>query len=398
MKVLHISNVLGKVNAGGIGDVLTAFVKYQKDRLEHLEVWHPNRIEDSQEFAEETGLPIQNIKAYRTISSNKFGFSIEMLNAVKKNINKFNIVHQHGLWLPLSIASLKLSKGKTKKIISPHGFLNANALRISPIKKGIASKLFESHNLKSADCLHACSEFERNFIRKYNLKQPIALIPNGVDCSFLEAKSDSSDFRQLHKIKEKRILFFLSRIHPSKGLPLLLECFKQLRTELKEWVIVIAGIDELEHERELKKICEKNRLNNQVKFVGPLFGQAKVNAFDASDVFILPTDTENFGIVVAQALARKKPVITTKFAPWSELEKYDCGWWIDKNEEQLKACLLQLKTISKEELNQKGENGYALIKKKYLWDTSARRSIETYKWLLAGGENPDYIDVKSMID
>lgn len=381
------------MNAGGIGEVLTAFVKHQKNWVNHIEVWHPNEESDSQEFAEETGLDINNIKAFKTIGSNKIGFSTEMIKAAANHKNDFDIIHQHGLWLPLSMASLKMGNGKAKKIISPHGFLNANALTISSKKKKLAATLFEHRNLKSADCLMACSDFEKGFIREYNLDQPVSVIPNGVHQSFVDAKGNPNEFVEKHNLQGKKILFFLSRIHPSKGLKLLIESFNKIKTEMKDWVLIIAGIDELNHEQELKNFCSQNNLNNQVKFIGPSFGQDKVNAFDASDVFILPTDTENFGIVVVQALARKKPVITTRFAPWADLEKYNCGWWINKTEAELKEVLLKINNALPEELKEKGNNGFQLVNEKYLWEAAAKRSFDTYQWLLNNGTAPSYVEV-----
>lgn len=392
MRVLHITNALGRLNSGGIGDVLGAFVGAQNNLVEQIEVWHPNDHSDSIEFAQETGIDIKQVKSFKTLGGNKVGFSPEMILKALRSRNDFDIIHQHGIWLPVSISSLLISSKKTKRVISPHGFLNKNALTISSLKKNISASLFENRNLKRAACLHACSSFEADFFRDYGLQQDIALIPNGIDDQFLQASGNAKAFKNKHKLQDQKVILFLSRIHPSKGLKLLFEVIESLKEEFKTWKLVIAGIDELNHEAELKNLAKVLNINHLIKFIGPVFGQEKVNAFDASDLFILPTDTENFGIVVAQALARKKPVITTKEAPWKDLVKYDCGWWIDKNHESLKASIKNILTLPDSELKRKGLNGYNLIKKEYLWSELAHNTVVLYKYLLNhNSKKPSFI-------
>ncbi len=391
MKVLHITNAVGKMNAGGIGDVLTAFVKHQRKLVDYIEVWHPNEKSDSEEFASATGLDIQQIHSFKTVGGDKIGFSPEMISRARRNNTSFDIVHQHGIWLPVSLATLRFNAKQTKKVISPHGFLNENALSISSKKKKLVAALFENKNLKTADCIHACSDLERDFVRDYSLNQPIALIPNGVEQDFLEAKGNPQTFKHKHGLEGKRILFFLSRIHPSKGLALLINVLAQLKSELDNWVLVIAGIDELNHEQELKELTKRLQLGEFVKFIGPTFGQDKIDAFDAGDIFVLPTDTENFGIVITQALARKRPAICTTFAPWSDLKKYNCGWWIEKTENSFLENLRKIMKLDATELNEMGMNGYRLVLEKYLWKAATDRSVKTYEWLLSSGEKPDFI-------
>ncbi|MEZ4909312.1 MAG: glycosyltransferase [Saprospiraceae bacterium] len=382
MKVLHITNALGRYNSGGIGDVLNAFVSAQNKIVEKIEVWHPNNASDSEEFAEQTGLNIEQVKSFKTVGGNKNGFSPEMILEAFKKKDDFDIIHQHGLWLPISFVGLLFHSKTTKKVISPHGFLNENALAISPIKKKLSAKLYENRNLRSSDCLHACSVFEADFFRAYGLKQDIALIPNGVEDDFVYSKGNTEAFKLKHEISDNKVMLFLSRIHPSKGLELLLRLIASVKDEFNKWRLVVAGIDELNHEAELKNLAKELEIDHLIKFVGPVFGQEKVDAFDASDVFVLPTDTENFGIVVAQALARKKPVITTTEAPWKELVDFSCGWWIPKTEVAFKDTLNMVLKLPAEELEQRGRNGFNLVKKNYLWSELTHRTIELYDYLL----------------
>jgi len=248
--------------------------------------------------------------------------------------------------------------------------------------------LFENRNLKSCDCLVACSEQEALSLRDFGLSQPIVILPNGVSESLIRKKpSNKKDlvFRLKYDIRPNtRILLFLSRIHPFKGLELFLECVLEIRDEFRKnnWMFVIAGINELSHEEELKIFVENNNINDIVRFVGPQYKQDKVDALDSANCFILPSKGENFGISIIEALARGLPVITTKTTPWKELEDLDCGWWIRRTKNDFINTLIKLFSKDENTLTRMGKNGIELVESKYTWTKVAQQSIQMYKWVL----------------
>jgi hypothetical protein len=135
-------------------------------------------------------------------------------------------------------------------------------------------------------------------------------------------------------------------------------------------------------------------LDSLIKFVGTKLGPEKINIYDNSDVFILPTFSENYGIVVAEALARRVPVITTKVIPWvelNELNELNCGLWVDNSNEGLKHGMLKILEHSSSKLREMGQKGRTLVENKYLWDRTTGRTIELYRWILHGGCKPDFI-------
>jgi len=172
----------------------------------------------------------------------------------------------------------------------------------------------------------------------------------------------------------------------------LLEAVKQSLTNT-DFILVIAGVDEGGHECELKKIVSATGLNHVVKFVGPLFDDDKVDAFAAADIFVLPTLSENFGIVVIEALSAGVPVITTKGAPWRDLVSHDCGWWTDISAHALTVALQDALQKSPSELHAMGERGHELVLSMYTWKQSALMTIELYEWLLGRREKPEFVVV-----
>jgi glycosyltransferase involved in cell wall biosynthesis len=318
-----------------------------------------------------------------------------MERAAHHQVAQISVVHQHALWTGLSrIPSMLGARYGIPTVVSPHGSLEKWALMKSGWKKRIALALYEGSNLHQASCLYACSEQEVTGFRDFGLKNPIAIIPNGIPDDWLDCRGDGQAFCSQYKIpNNKRVLLFLSRITPKKGLPMLIEALSNIREQLEDWHLVIAGADEFNHQVTIEKLINSNKLDDKVTFVGPIFGQAKRDAFSAAELFVLPTLSENFGIAVIEALGASTPVLTTKGAPWEELVNYNCGWWPDVNTAALTDALLHSLRLTPEELMLMGRRGKELVAAKYTWPASARMTIELYEWLLHRSERPDFVIV-----
>jgi glycosyltransferase involved in cell wall biosynthesis len=119
-----------------------------------------------------------------------------------------------------------------------------------------------------------------------------------------------------------------------------------------------------------------------------LSGQSKASALSNADLFVLPTHSENFGMVIAESLAHAVPAITTKEAPWEDLVKYGCGWWIEDNQQALATALVEGMQLSDRERKEMGMKGRLLVKTKYSWDFVADEMSKVYRWILGGGTVP----------
>ena len=260
------------------------------------------------------------------------------------------------------------------------------SLNQSKFKKLVALKFFQRKDLQHAACIHVTSEMEMNSIRKMGLKNPVAIIPNGVNIRDFSSKIP-------HKTNPRKKILFLSRIHAKKGIENLIEAWELISSEnRKNWQIEIVGNGDEAYIKKLKKIVINKKIENQINFMAPVFGKSKIDLFRDANLFVLPTYSENFGIVVAEALASFTPVITTKGTPWNELEKRNCGWWIDIGVIPLKKALEEALKKSDDQLIEMGLNGRNLINEKYSMDSVANKMILLYKWIKYNKQKPDFIN------
>jgi glycosyltransferase involved in cell wall biosynthesis len=300
------------------------------------------------------------------------------------------------LWLHYGRIARQLGKKRSVPvIIHPHGMLEPWALRRSSWKKQVTGRLWEYENLQRASCLRVTSESELRAARSFGLKNPLALIPNGIDVedySSLPTPGEAATLLEattlLPEHEGKRVLLFLSRVHPKKGLAMLLRAWHALGLERRDWLLLIAGPDQGGHLDELKQLVDDLKLARSVVFTGALFGQQKLAAYARADLFILPSYSENFGVAVAEALAAGLPVITTRGTPWKGLEAQGCGWWTEATSEGLAEYLRVALSLSQSELARMGAKGRQWMKRDFSWEQLAAQMIEVCEWTLGGGPAP----------
>ena len=230
------------------------------------------------------------------------------------------LIHSHGLWTPVNHwASVAARRKSMPLIIQPRGMLEPWALSHKALKKRIAMALFQRRDLESARLLIATAAMEYESIRALGLRQPVAVIPNGVLFGPATGPIDAA-IAPLPRRRECTALF-LSRVHPKKGILNLLNAWAEVAPQ--GWRLQIAGPDEGGHLADVMALARKRGIDHAVEYLGELAGEAKAQAFLNADLFVLPTFSENFGVVVAEALAHGLPVITTRGAPWADLEIFE---------------------------------------------------------------------------
>jgi len=312
---------------------------------------------------------------------------------IESTKNNTDLINNHGLWMFPNFYARKAAKiNKLPLIISTHGMLEEWSLNRSWLKKKIIWNLWEFENLKSAVAFKVTSKSEALSIRRLGFKQPIAIIPYCLETTkFLrqdcERKVLEDDFP---KLRNKKWALFMSRIDPKKGLMELVEAWKELSSEFADWHLVIAGPDLIGYGNKVKFLVKKLSLENSITFTGMLSGNVKECAFINSEFLVLPTHSENFGMVINESLSRSLPVITTKEAPWPEIEIYNCGWWIEDNEFALKDALIKAMSNSTLELKEMGVRGRKLIEDKYNPIYLTQSYIDLLSWVVNGGKPPQF--------
>lgn len=300
-----------------------------------------------------------------------------------------DIIHSQGIWMYNSkVALYGKRKLHTKTIITPRGMLDPWAIKNSHWKKIIAGRLFENENLKNADCIHALNYSEYESIRAYGLKNPVAIIPNGFN---IPEKVEHD------RNKEKKVLLFIGRIHPKKGIAELLDglhIVKESNPELLDlWQVRIAGWDQLRHTDELKARCGEYGLNDVVTFIGPVLGKDKETELCKADAFVLTSFSEGLPMSVLEAWAYRLPVVMTDQCNLPDGFEDNAAIRVTTASQSIAEGLEQLFSMSDAERTAIGENGYELVKRDYTWDGIADKTIQLYQWLLKGGEKPEFVMV-----
>jgi len=284
---------------------------------------------------------------------------------------KPDIVHINGIWSPQNWAFQKVAQElKIKVVLSPHGMLESWILAHNPWKKKTALFLFQNTAIEKVDYIHATAQMEKDSIAKLGFNNSVAIIPNGIDLGEITKVKTSYGSKKM---------VFLSRIHPKKGIELLLEAWRTADT--RDWLLEIAGNGDQNY---IQSLTESAKDLKNVYFVGAQYGEDKWDFMRSADVMVLPTHSENFGIVVAEALAVGLPVITTTGTPWSDLKEYNCGWWIDLSVLNLKSSLIKIFDLPIETLEKMGNNGKELVQKKYDITAIGKNMVELYNTILKG--------------
>lgn len=355
MKVLHYIPSMAR-NLGGVATYLSILSGELGQRCELVVVTS----------AQKNDLPVRNC---RVVDIEGFSFTDAGLSLSWGGIKRFtalcgrildeekpDVVHINGIWsLDRWLMQREALRRGIRTYIMPHGMLEPWILhRHYWTRKLPALILYERKALQSAVCLIATAESERKNLERLKAnKAEVPVVANGIDVSQIPMKTSWT--------KRKKILY-VSRIHVKKGIELLLDVAADLRELLEGYDIIIAGEGEPEYVETLKRKARESRLS--VQFVGGVYGAEKWRTFQEADFFVLPTNSENFGYVIAESLACGTPVITTHGAPWADIEGR-CGFWIERTEEELRKAMTTMMRKKPEELERMGREGRRLIEEQY---------------------------------
>ncbi len=307
-----------------------------------------------------------------------------------RQVDEADGIHIHGLWEQSSTVSASLARRLRKPyVVSAHGMLEPWALNNKRWKKVFYSALVERPMVQNASCLHALTQAEVNSYREYGAANPVAVIPNGVD---LPESTDSSSFLAGHpELAGKRLILFLGRLHPKKGLDLLLQAWASLEHIWPEAHIVIAGPDCNGTQAALEAQITSLGLRN-VLFTGMLSGAAKWNALAASECFVLPSHSEGLSMGILEAMGMGLPVIATRPCNMPEITTFKTGWEIEPQAGELATALQHFLCDSPENNCARGLRGRMLVQERYSWARVGRSMTELYTWL-RGGPKPRSCEV-----
>ena len=291
-----------------------------------------------------------------------------------------NIFHDHGVWQPFN-HSVALVAGQlgAKRVVSPRGMLMKWSMRRSTARKSLLWRLFQREDLASADGFVATSGEEAADIRQLGFTQPVAVIPNAVRLPSADATVS----------KVGRTAVFLSRIHPKKGLINLVNAWSLASP--KGWRLIIAGPDEAGHSNQVRTEISRLGLNEVIEVRGEVPESDKFRFLAQSDFAVLPSESENFGMVVAEAMSVGVPVIASTGTPWATLRDGGLGWWVKNSPVDLASAIEEAVALSPDGLRRMGQAGRRFVEENYSWSAVAASTSRFYLWLLGAGEAPDFV-------
>jgi glycosyltransferase involved in cell wall biosynthesis len=289
-----------------------------------------------------------------------------------------DVLHTHGLWMMTNVyPGWVAKKHGIPLVVSPRGTFTEYAMASGSRMKRVFWPLVQRRALEAVSFFHATSQAEYQDIRRMGFRQPVAVIPNGVDVPAAE--------RQVNQ--GARTLLYLGRLHPEKGLDVLLMAWRTVAARFPDWQLRIVGPGTGGYLAELTSLVSRLEIP-RVDFAGPRYKADKVAEYRSASLYVLASPSENFGMTVAEALAAGTPAIVTKGAPWQRLESLGAGWWVEFSVESLAGALEDALACTPDVLREKGDRARQWMVRDFSWSEIAAQMTCCYRWLVEGGALP----------
>lgn len=380
---LFLTTGLSRKDGGpflSVSGLAKAVMKTRRSRVSVLGAYR-NAAEWEVDSEQWQPLPVTAVQSRGVATAGPLAAALRSVVSSAQSKRRRLIIHSSGLWDSASLAvSLSGVAGLVPLVMSPRGMLEPWALSHHRLRKRLALLTWQQKQLQSAAMLHATSDLEHQSIRSFGLRNPVCVIPNGVEIPPHAHKPTVGRSRSLRRC------VFLSRLHPKKGIPLLLEAWAQAQPP--GWKLEIAGAAANGYDRELARQIADVGLQN-VRLVGEKTGTQKWEFLAEADLFILPSYSENFGIAVAEAMAMGLPVITTHGTPWEVLSERHLGWWVAPDVAPLTRAIREATAEPAAALAARGAKASDYARATFGWSGIGERMVNCYGWLLGERDKPD---------
>ena len=285
-------------------------------------------------------------------------------------IRRADIVHLSATYSFPTLPVLAMARILSKPLVwTPHGAMIPWKDTRKRILKSLWNRVCGLLLERARSIIHVASEREAAGARSALGEADIRVIPFGISISAIERKRAARD-RPLH-------LIYLGRLDPIKAVDNLLRALALPQARFA--TLSVCGTGTVEYEASLHALASHLGLDGRVRFEGHVEARAKEEQFARADVLVLPSHTENFGYVVAEALARGVPVIASKGTPWEGVERHGCGMWVDNSPEALADAINELPSM---DLTGMGEGGKRWVTEWLSWPVIAAEMTAAYEGLL----------------
>lgn len=316
---------------------------------------------------------------------NKYGpYSLHYSPGVSKYLKStehIDVASFQNLWLwNCAKAAQYCSNVGVPYMIAPRGTMNQVAMNVSQYKKIIAKYWFAKQFIDAAHCFQALTPKEYEAIRAYGIRQPIAVIPNGI--SIPNGNPPSKDLLPtiLHG---KKIMLFLGRLHPIKNIENLLKGWAALKDNQRaDWHLVIAGSGTPSYEKELTKLCAKLKITDQVLFPGFIAESEKSKWFGNADAFVLPSFSEGMPMAALEAMSYRIPCIFSSACNIPDAFVANAALECDTTCTSITITLEEMISKDEGQIKNMQKNALALVEQKFSWNIVANQLVEVYQWMI----------------
>lgn len=359
------------------------------DEGHEVSYWAPGEAEDRRELASLPGCHLYEFSWPRCWHRSK-----ALVRGLAENLRSIDLMHISGFWLHTTYAAASMAHRQgLPYVLRPAGTLEPWSFRrrrLKWLKKAVYFQLISRTLMDRAACLQACSTKEAEGFRKAGYRGPVTIVPNGVDTEKYAPGDVTEAEVYWPQLKDRLVVTFMSRLSPEKGLDTLIPLWAEFARSAayRDALLVIAGPDDRGYQRRVTGMIDRHGLGNRVIMPGMLRGREKRALLRRADVFMLPSYSENFGIVVAEALACGTPVVTTTGTPWQELHEVDAGRWVLPTGPDLSQALREVLDLSPSQRAAMGQRGRTLVMRNYTWDAVVRKFETVCRCVLNGDEIP----------
>ena len=315
------------------------------------------------------------------VKEKRWGYSPALSKALS-DTPVADVYHVQGLWQYSGYITAKFARKKRRPyLVTLHGALYPEALSHSPFVKKTALFLFQRRQLQQAACIHATCMEEMEHYRALGFTNPVAVVPCPMEICEVETP---------YMGNKKMRVGYLGRLHPVKRVDCLLEVWKSLH---EPGELLVMGDGKPDYVDYLKKEVERLQLST-IRFVGWVSGAEKNRLLASLACLVVPSDFENFGMIVPEALLQEVPVIASTGSPWQDLETFHCGWWVNNDIETLAYTINEALSLDEKTIREMGQRGRQLILDKYSVDVVSGQMKVLYDWVSGKGEKPDFVFLK----
>ncbi|MGB3495756.1 MAG: glycosyltransferase [Elainellaceae cyanobacterium] len=334
------------------------------------------------------GVPVRFFPRFSPAAAavREFAFSSAFTTWLWHSITDYDLIHVHAIFSYVPTAAMAIARLKgVPYVVRPLGQLCQWSLQQSQRRKQLYLDLIERANLSHANAIHFTSDAERVEAKSLGLKTPGVVIPHGLTLAPTISDAPAQLRQWLQLPGDEPIILFLSRLHPKKGLEVLIKSLMRMADQ--RFTLLIAGSGDPSYEAKLRHLINQSGLGDRTRLVGFVSGHEKDLLLQGATLFTLTSHSENFGVAVLEALASRLPcVVTPGVALASMISRENLGWVPDLDEGAIANAISEA-LVQPEKRQEIGDRARQFIEAHYTWEQVASRLIDTYQSILIRESN-----------